>query len=52
MSSTPFWWQCVGDIDFPGILKKELIGIPGVNQKRSGIARGVHEKLMWSFYGF
>ena len=25
--------------------------IPGVNYKRSGISRGVLEKLMWNFHG-
>ena len=36
---------------FPGVLKKEHLKIPGFNQKRSGIYRGVHEGLMLNFHG-
>ena len=32
-------------INFLGVLKKEHVGIPGINQKRSGIYRSVQEKF-------
>ena len=41
----------VEDMEFPEILQKEHVEIPGVNYKRSGIYRGFHEKLTWNFHG-
>ena len=32
-------------MEFPGVLKKKHVEIPEVNLKRSGISRGVPEKL-------
>ena len=32
------------DMEFPGILKKEHVEIPGVNSKRSGISSSDQEK--------
>ena len=40
----------VEGMEFPGALKKEHVDIPEVNLKRSGISRGVPEKLMWNFH--
>ena len=31
-------------MEFPRILKKKCVEIPGVNKKRSGISRGIQEK--------
>ena len=33
-----------------GVLKKEHVEIPGVNEKRRGISSGVQEKIMWNFH--
>ena len=40
--------QTVGieEIKFLEVLKTERVEIPGINQKRSGISKGVQEKLM------
>ena len=38
-------------MEFPGVLKKKHVEIPGVSLKRSGNSRGVQEKLMWNFHG-
>ena len=45
--------QTVGieDIKFLEVLKTERVEIPGINQKRSGISKGVQEKLMQNFHG-
>ena len=37
-------------MEFPGVLKKKHMEIPGVNYKRSGNSRDVQEKLMWNFH--
>ena len=38
-------------MEFPGVLKKDHVEIPGVKQKRSAISRGGQEKFMWNFNG-
>ena len=39
-------------IEWPlGVLKKEYAESTGINQKRSGISRGIQEKIIWNFYG-
>ena len=41
----------VEDMEFPGVLKKENVKVPGINYKRSEISRGVqvktHVELPW-----
>ena len=36
----------VEEMEFPGVLKKEHVEIPGKKKKSSGISMGVQEKLM------
>ena len=42
----------VEDMEFPGVLKKEHVEIPGVKYKRSGISRDNQEQIMWDIQGF
>ena len=35
-------------MEFPWVLKKQNVEIPGINKKRSGISRGDQEKIMWN----
>ena len=37
----------VEDREFPGLLKKKHVEIPGVNSKRSGISSSDWEKWVW-----
>ena len=39
-------------MEFPGVLKKEHVEIPGVKYKRSGISRDNQEQIMWDIQGF
>ena len=41
----------VGDMEFPGVLKKSHVEFPGVDYKQSRISKGHQEKIMWSFQG-
>ena len=41
----------VDDIEFPGVLKKEHVEIPGVYQKKGGIFKeDDQEKVFWNFH--
>ena len=38
----------VEPMEFPEVLKKEYVEIPGINLRRSGISRGDSEKIIWN----
>ena len=43
--------RAVEEMEFPGVLKKENVEIPGVNFKKSRISRGVQAKTHVEFHG-
>ena len=43
--------QWEGNMEFPGVSKKEHMEFPGVNYKQTGISKGDQEKIVCNLQG-